>query len=381
MKTNKLNYNIIFFASFILIWFAVTIYNFFKPVSDFSENENRYLAKFPKAEVSTILDGTYMNDIENYINDRFVARDFWISMQSVLQYASGKRENNGVYICSDKSGTGALISKLNGPNDAYIDKNIAAINRFIDVTGLPATLMVVPSASSIQSYKLPPLASPWDEKAVIDRIYSDVKAGCLSVYETLSAHKDEYIYYRTDHHWTTFGASLAYKAYCEYVGLKPAEFTATEVSKSFNGTLYSSSGVRFIKSDTINAYKYSGKATCIINDGTKQTERDSIYFDEFLDKKDKYAYFLGQNQPVITVTGEAGGGKLLIFKDSYAHCMAPMLLENYSEITLVDLRYINKSFDRYFNIGDYDRVLFLYSIDSFVNYDDIGRLTLVESGK
>ena len=77
-----------------------------------------------------------------------------------------------------------------------------------------------------------------------------------------------------------------------------------------------------------------------------------MYFSEFLDKKDKYAYFLGQNQPAITVYGNSGGGKLLIFKDSYAHCMAPMLLEkNFSQVTLVDLRYVNRTFDHYFDIS------------------------------
>ncbi len=57
--------------------------------------------------------------------------------------------------------------------------------------------------------------------------------------------------------------------------------------------------------------------------------------------------------------------------------MAPMLLENFSQVTLVDLRYVNRTFDHYFDISEYDRVLFLYSIDSFVNHSDITRLNLI----
>lgn len=373
MKKSKLTYNKVFFAAFIVIWFAAAVYNLVKPTSDFSENENRYLAKFPQFSTEDLFEGRFMLGVENYLNDRFIGRDFWISMQSVLEYGSGKRESNGVYICKD-----ALIDSLEQPNREYVTENVKAINNFIKVTGLPAELMIVPSAAEVQAYKLPKFASPWDQTAEIDMIYSNIEnSNTISVGDTLKEHKFEYIFYRTDHHWTTWGAYLAYKEYCKAAGITPVEYKANTVSTDFNGTLYSTSGVRFIKSDSIDAYVYSGPVRCDISNGVTTTSYDTMYFSEYLGKKDKYAYFLGQNQPAITVYGNANGGKLLIFKDSYAHCMAPMLLEHYSQITLVDLRYVNKTFDKYFDISEYDRVLFLYSIDSFVNYSDIARLNLV----
>ena len=373
MKKNKLTFNKIFFASFIFLWLATAAYNLVKPTSDFSENENRYLAKFPRYTTEDLLEGRFMLGVEDYINDRFVARDFWISMQSVLEYAMGKRESNGVYICSD-----ALIGSIDEPNREYVAGNIKAINNFTKVTGLPAEIMIVPSAAEVQAYKLPRFASPWNQSAEIELIYSNIDdAVCVPVGEALKEHKYEYIYYRTDHHWTSWGAYIAYKAYCETAGITPVEYKANRVSDDFKGTLYSTSGVRFIKSDYIEAYVYSGPVRCDISNGVTARSYDSMYFSEFLDKKDKYAYFLGQNQPVITVYGNSGGGKLLIFKDSYAHCMAPMLLENFSQVTLVDLRYVNRTFDHYFDISEYDRVLFLYSIDSFVNHSDITRLNLI----
>ncbi len=372
MKKFSLTFNKIFFASFIVLWISAAVFNVVKPGDDFSENENRWLAKFPKFSAGDLIEGKFMSGVENYVNDRFIARDYWISMQSVLEYMSGKRESNGVYICSD-----TLIGSIDGPNHEYVAENIKAINNFIKVTGLPAELMIIPSASEVQSYKLPRFASPWNQSAEIQMIYSNIEnAVCIPISDVLKAHKYEYIFYRTDHHWTTWGAYLAYKAYCEAVQLTPAEYRVNRVSDTFNGTLYSTSGVRFIKSDSIDAYKYSGKARCDISNGVTVTSYDSIYFSEFLAKKDKYAYFLGQNQPAVTVYGSGDGGKLLVFKDSYAHCMAPMLLENYSQVTLIDLRYVNKRFDSYFDINEFDRVLFLFSIDSFVNFNDITRLNL-----
>jgi hypothetical protein len=323
-----------------------------------------------------MLNGKFMNSTDDYLNDQFVLRDSWISAQSVLEFISGKRESNGVFMCKN-----ALIGKISGPNEDFINGNIAGINYFTSVTDMPASLIIVPSASEIQSYKLPLFAQVWDQKEKIDEIYGSVEsAKCVSVYDTLSEHKNDYIFYRTDHHWTTYGAYLAYREYCSSLGLTPAEYSADTVSSSFNGTLYSSSGVRFIESDTMEAFR-TGAAVCDIFDGTSTSSYDSVYFPEYLAAKDKYAYFLGTNQPIVTIYGEnKNGPKLLLFKDSYAHCMAPMLLENYSQITLVDLRYINGRLEDYVDIGGFDQTLFLFGIDSFVNQNNIAKLTILMSG-
>ena len=374
MKKFRITFNRIFFASFILIWFAVAVVNLLIPRRDFSENENRFLADFPKYSLKAVLNGKFMNAFEDYVNDHFLCRDSWISAQSILEYLTGKRESNGVFICKN-----ALISKLSGPNEAYVSANIEGINSFVSATNLPTALMIVPSASEIEAYKLPAFAETWSQKDEIGKIYSLAgSAKCVSVDELLSAHKYEQIYYRTDHHWTTYGAYLAYSEYCAQEGLTPAPYAASAVSDAFNGTLYSSSGVRFIESDVIEAFDAPAAAVCEIFDGEKTAVRDGVYFPEYLDKKDKYAYFLGTNQPIITITGGSPGGqKLLLIKDSYAHCMAPMLLSNYSEITLVDMRYLNGRLDNFLDPGDYDRAFILQGIDSFVNQNNLYKLTLL----
>ncbi len=368
----KITFNKIFFSVFILLWFAAVLINILTPFRSYSENENRYFSKIPEYSFDTLINGEFMNKVNDYVNDQFIARDNWISAQSMLEYFIGKRESNNVFICKD-----SLIGKIDGPNEEYIKDNIAGIYDFITATETPASLMIIPGASEILSHKLPSFARVWDQKEKIDEIYNSINfAKCISVYETLSDHKDEYIYYRTDHHWTTYGAYLAYTDYCNACGLSPAEYAADKISKSFNGTLYSSSGVRFINSDTIEAFIVGSDAYCDIFDGNNTQRYDSIYFPDYLNKKDKYAYFLGTNQPVVTVYGDnVNGPRLILFKDSYAHCMAPMLLEHYSQITLVDLRYINRQFDYYFDVNDYDEALFLYSIDTFGNQNDISKLS------
>jgi len=369
----KTTFNKIFFWSFILIWFAAVLINIVTPYRSFSENENRYLSKFPNFSFKTIVNGEFMGKVEDYINDKFILRDNWISAQSVSEYLIGKREINGVFICKN-----ALMGKINGPNDKYIKSNIEGINYFTSETKIPSSLMIVPSASEIQPYKLPLFANVWNQKNRIDEIYKSIEsAKCIPLYDILSDHKNDYIYYRTDHHWTSYGAYLAYTEYCTANNLTPAEYSADTVSTSFNGTLYSSSGVRFIDSDTIEAFKCDSDGGCDVFDGSNTVHYDSIYFPEFLDKKDKYSYFMGTNQPIVTLYGKnENGPSLLMFKDSYAHCMTPMLLEHYSKITLVDLRYIkDKPLDKYIDFDDYNNALFVLSVDSFVNQEDLLKLT------
>lgn len=358
-------FNRIFFFAFILIWLGLTFTNFFIPKKNFSENENRYLDEMPNFSFDTLFNGQYMNSIDSCINDHFILRDKWISGQSIMEYGLGKRESNNVYICKN-----SLMSKLN-IDESIIDFNISEINNFASKIEIPCNTMIIPSAAGVQKDKLPAFAPVVDEKKIISDINSELD-NSITVFDTLSKNKDKYIYYRTDHHWTTYGAYLAYLEWCKALNLTPVEYKAKKVSNDFNGTLYSRSGVRFVDNDSIEAYDSDNFNGCKINEGSDSQTFDHIYFDEYLTKKDKYAYFLGPNKPVVTIYGKnKTGKKLVLFKDSYSHCLAPMMLEHFDEITLVDLRYINANINKIIKINDYDNALFIYSLDTFSTQSDI----------
>ena len=212
-------FNKIFFSVFVVFWLLVALINVITPYKEFSENENKYFSKFPSFSFEGIINGEYMHKVENYINEQFLLRDNWISIQSVLEYGSGKRENNGVYI-----GKNALFEKISQPEDKKVDANIDAINYFVEQTKIPTKIMLVPSASDVQTDSLPSFADTWSQKELIDFVYEKTTADGISVYETLNEHKNEYIYYRTDHHWTTYGSYLGYVEYCKALGLTPVEY-------------------------------------------------------------------------------------------------------------------------------------------------------------
>jgi hypothetical protein len=193
----------------------------------------------------------------------------------------------------------------------------------------------------------------------------------VSVYETLTEHKDEYIFYNTDHHWTTYGAYLGYVEFCKAAGLTPLEYSAEKVSDSFNGTLYSKSGVRFFSSDSMERFNIKFDTTCtVVTSKDQGVTNDSVYYEENLQIKDKYTYYLGDNMAVVTARANNGNNKkLLVIKDSYAHCMAPMLLAHYDEVTFVDQRYIKFDLSYYTDPSLYDDLLILFSVDGFGQND------------
>ena len=366
-------FNLIFFFSVILLWAAFSVFNAVSPSREFSENENRELASFPEFSPDRVLSGTFMEEFNGYVNDQFVLRDDCVKAYYLMEYARNMREINGVYICKD-----SLISNIDEPKPECVDANINGVNllteRFADKN---VYVMIVPSSSEIQRDRLPLFASSWDQKSEIESIYSRINgAKCIDVTQTLTEHKDEYIFYRTDHHWTTFGASLACSEFRKAAGLPERDFEFTVVSDGFNGTVFSKTGAKIVEPDVIEAVKVEQNAKCTVYKGKNGTEYGSVYFDEYLSTKDKYCYFLGTNQAVVKIVSDCGTGKkLLMFKDSYSHCFAPMLLDEYSEILLVDARYLNLRLSEFADLSTYGDVLFLYSVDGFASQDSLRKMS------
>src|SRR5665647_342565 len=142
MKTTM---NRTFFYVIFPLWVIILVYNFLTPNLEFSQNENRYLAQIPEFSLSTLLNGTYMAKVDEHVNDQFVFRDTWISLQSDLEYALGKRESNGVFI-----GKNTLLGKLEEVNPDNIENNLQGMLDFFATVHKSCTVMLVPSAAEIE---------------------------------------------------------------------------------------------------------------------------------------------------------------------------------------------------------------------------------------
>ncbi len=351
----------------------------------FSENENRYLKDFPELSIDNIVDKKFTPDFEEYFSDRIFLREQWISLKNNFDKLLGKTEIKGIFTAD-----GRMIEGWKSYDKESVDKNLMAMNQFAEKNpDLKTYFMLAPTAQGIYEDTLPANCGIENQKAFIRYCYENTSSITgIDVFSDLYAARDNYIYYRTDHHWTSLAAYYSYNAASKAMKFNPYtldNFSVEHASNSFRGTLYSKTLDNGITPDTIDYYSLSGgdpQVIVSVNNGIEIKEYGSMYFRDYLTKKDKYSSFLGANVPVLTITSnipkEADNGSLLVIKDSYAHSLVPFLAKNYSKITVVDLRYINGTFeDVEINLEDYDSALFMYNVITFSQDVNVKKLSFM----
>lgn len=353
------------------------------PDKEFSELENRYLQKPPKLSLETLSSGKFMEDAEDYVSDHILGRDFWVAAKAWSERLSGKKENEGVYFGAKDT----LINRVDSPawEDTPAQQGVPAKQGLLTRLGFVDALVgnvdvsvyfgLIPSAAEIWRGRLPAGAPTADEKAIIDQLYFSTGAATIDLYDALNAHRDEDVYYRTDHHWTSLGAFYGANAICDSLGLEPLDlsnYQKTTVTDQFYGTSFSTSGVRWLPPDHIDTYVPDEGVTVTSYFNGSPVE-GSLYVDSKLEVKDKYAYFLGGNQPLCVIESEKtpDGPKVLLIRDSYSDSLAPFLTERFSEIHLFDLRYNLTSIQSYVEEHDIDTVIVLYSFANFTTDDKL----------
>lgn len=354
---------------FLAILFSLTLANLIKPRVYFSPKENRYLQALPELSYKSILSGDYGRDFETYTSDQFIGRDFWVSSKTLADLSLLKKDNGRVYFGQDNY----LIDKEIGLDKEQFKKNMANINKFLDnITGTKdVTILLIPSKGEVLKDKLPAYAPILDEEEQVARIRKAIKpkAKVLDLIQPLRLKSHEDIYYRTDHHWTSKGAFYAYEYFLQskgIEGLKEDDLIISRVSQDFLGTSYRKANLYLGQADSI--YKYSPKEeveyNLLING---QIETKDLYDNSYLNKVDKYSYFLGGDKALIEISTSTRNGKtIMIFKDSFANSFTPFLINHYEKIILLDTRYYNRSFQELIDEKKPDEILLLYNIGNFV---------------
>ncbi|GEM00960.1 DHHW protein [Halolactibacillus halophilus] len=329
----------------------------------FSETENRYLQTMPDIELEAILDGSFMDDIETYLADQIAGKDFFLTLKSKTEQALIKRENNGVVKAGEY-----LIEPFIYQEDKLL-KNLEAINQFYqDNQALfDVTVMVVPNQVAIYEAGLPAYLPTDDQFNVLQTIDERLDADSVNVSEVLRQHKEDNIYYHTDHHWTMRGAYLAYQRWFNEKAKPLSDYKSEVVSTDFPGTRYRKFHDLTVPKDTIEWFNVTDglDLTITYSDGRVT---DHYTYPEYLDKTDQYRFFLDGNDALIKIEvkhEEKTNRKLMVVKDSYANSLVPFLLSHYDEIHLIDPRYYKRSLKAYMTTNEFRELLILYNLHTF----------------
>lgn len=369
-----------FNLSFFVLLVFLAFYSFIMPDRSFSENENRVLEQSPSITAQGLFDGSFMKKYEAYLTDQFPFRDGAISLKSHLERLLGKKEENGAYI-----GKNGFIFDFQADYDEEKMKELAkAVNSFKKKNpSLNTVFALVPNSSFVYAENLPEYLECDNQQLQTEQFYSFLDKEILTVNAAealLEGKKENQMFYKTDHHWTTRGA------FCVFEKLKmPLKMEADEteyefynVSNRFRGTL--GSKVASVNSlDSVEICLPKDSAGSYFIDFYNQREKSAtFFFEEKLKEKNKYEVFLGGNYEKLSVsTTLEGDRKLLVIKDSYANCLLPMLTPYFSKILVLDPRYMTESVDTVMMEDSFTDVLFLYNANTL--FQDTTLKTVLES--
>lgn len=350
-------------TNIIFIFFIFTFFflHIIMPDKNFSDDENRVLTSFPEITLESLLDGKQSVKLQKYLQDQFPFRTEFVETKTRLDNMLGKTLINEVYI-----GENYLIQQFELVNLKTLDSNINKINEFAVKVDKPISLLIIPSAAYIYSEMLPENHINSNQDDLLVYIKSNLsKIQFIDVRYTLKQQKEN-AYFKTDHHLTLQGTSVVYNQFLADSLMETKNYNFDIVSDNFKGSLSSKSGAFWISGDEIQHYssKLESPITVTINDGETTKTTSSVYTEENLNKKDKYTYYLDGNHALVEIsTNQPSKSNILILTDSYGHALAPFIIEDYNNVTFIDMRYYKKPISEIIN--NYDEILIYYSLVNF----------------
>ena len=365
-----------------IILFGVGLFTVLNGGKKYSVFEKRDLAPFPKTNVKTITKSKFQSGLDNFLNDHVLLRDECIYATTMVDKLMGRAEKAGVYFGKD----GYLIEKSIKASPKKVKENVNYLSTFVNMAAdsmgsKNVKVVLIPNKENVLTDKLPKYAPVSNDNIKMkEELWNSLKDKNMLVdlTKTLQKHKDEYIYYKTDHHWTSLGAKYGFQEIMKSLGQKVHKRTPKVVTDQFLGTTYNKIHYAAQK-DIITRYDGDSEFpqdTCGVDTETtgEKDELKDIYDKGALKKEDKYEYFMGGNYGVAEIHSHntTNGKTVVVIKDSFANCMVPFLTDNYENIVMVDPRYLGGSImNALSGVDKIDTLIVLFNEEKFMNNTDL----------
>lgn len=379
--------DIITVIGFVIIICFFSLFTVLYPDAEFSEQENRFLQQKPKLTLTMLTNGQFASEISAYFKDQFPLRNQYVGLKSTAEILMLKQEVNGVLL----GNYGYLITRKDYPETIGLERNIHCYSLFAEAMeqrGIPCSFAAAGRSMDVLTQYTPaPYTDEFSKKiwTYFDGLMAANGTSYIDLMTPLktAAENGEYVYYKTDHHWTTYGAYLAYCEIMKSLGGTPQSadaFTVEKASGEFYGTTWSTAGIKWIAPDTMEYYRYEGDMDYTVEIMDDGSIIDGFYDRSYLKAKDKYSSFIGGNNAHVRITMDnpkSHREKLLIIKDSYAHSVIPFIAYHY-DLEILDLRYYRESPAKLAEEAGVDKVLFLFNMDNITGASPV--LTSLELG-
>lgn len=403
MKKQKINILI-----FVIIIYSLSIANIVLPKNaNGIANEKRNSCEKPEFSFEMLFSGEYFKEYDNYFADNFIFRKSFINISKKISQAKGFNNENSAEILAfgGLNATDNFSSSKEDDELNKVEKNTIE-EELIEGTKFGSILIVDNIAMEINTYneeanksyanavnyisenvgenvKTYSILVPtqiefiernefkdisYSQKECIDTVYNNLNSTvkAVDVYNEMKKHSKEYIYFRTDHHWTPLGAYYAYREFIKSTGEEPLELKEYKKSeiKDFLGSLYNMTlSEKLVKNpDYIDVYTSKVKHDYWVynNEESKETYMGKAVDSKYMQEENKYAIYLDGDKPLGKIKTEIDNDKkILIIKDSYANSFVPFLIPHYEEIYIVDPRAYEGNIFELVEENQIDEILFL----------------------
>ncbi len=343
-------------AASLALLFGLALWALAAPDQAVSRAERRKLAQRPEATVETVLSGAYMTDLEEYFLDQFPARDTFRAIQAGVRFGLlRQKDTNGVFLYEGSACK--LEYPLEEKQVLYGANKLQSILE-THLQGMNVRLAVIPDKSWFAADAGYPHL---DYGELVSILRENVDAEYVDLFDLLTL--DDY--YRTDSHWRQERLPAVAQTLADSFGLgvdltPPEGFTAHELSPFYG--VYCGQSALPLAPDTLT-YLTSPAIDAAVMTILETEDELPVYTLDRFDGMDGYDVFAAGAQPIVTLESPLArtDRELIVFRDSYAGSLAPLFLEGYRRVTLIDLRYFASALlPDYVEFADQD-VLFLYS--------------------
>lgn len=338
------------------IYTIITLLCFVKPPAEYSMSERRKLAQKPTLSMESLLSGDFTAEAEEYVTDQFPFRDKWRALKAnVSLYLMNKSDTNGIY---EKDG---YLCAMEYPMDGLSVERAGEVfrgiyDKYLNGTDTEVYFSVIPDKSYFlagENY----LAM--DYELFFAKVYGQADfAKPLPIHEELALSD----YYRTDTHWKQEEITDVAKKLAEAMGAEITKDYRTEtLDTPFYGVYYGQAALD-IEPDTMCYCNNEILEQCSVYDYENNREIP-VYDTDKAKGRDPYEMFLGGNISLAEIQNPnvATDKELVVFGDSFARSLLPLMAEGYAKITLIDIRYLPSTYvEKYITFTNQD-VLFLYS--------------------
>lgn len=350
--------NITVTTVFIIFFAVISLLIVFHKPNQISENERRKLSMLPKPSWENMLSTKYMKDFEKYTLDQFPFRDNFRQLKAITQfYVFHQRDNNGIYITKDTA------SKIEYPlkEDSVVNaanKFSYLYNTYLAGKNTNVFLSIIPDKNYFVASKNGYPVMNYEKLVALIRENTN-SIHYIDLFDCLSIED----YYATDVHWRQERLSRVTERIATEIGFfdrLTRDYTLNKFTP-FYGVYYGQAALPMVP-DTLYYMTSSITDSCKVYN-YETGEYTDIYDIEKRDSNDPYEIFLSGAVPLLTIENPKAetDKELVIFRDSFGSSIAPLFVEAYSKITLIDIRYITSDYISKFINFDSQDVLFLYS--------------------